>query len=168
MIEANDSKFVTRKWNIVSDQSNTNYDVGNEALNNIEVLKSNLNDYNNAYIPVRGDTTIAGNIEAPVGFQNCATFAKCITKINGTKIDDAKDVDLVKVIYIFLEYSSNYSDTMGSLWFFSKDDAANFNDYITDDDKIKSFMYKTELTGATNANGLLEEFDKCSVKKISK
>ena len=27
--EANDSKFVTRKWNIVNDQSNVNYDVGN-------------------------------------------------------------------------------------------------------------------------------------------
>ena len=27
--EPNDSKFVTRKWNIVSDQSNSNYDVGN-------------------------------------------------------------------------------------------------------------------------------------------
>ena len=28
--EANDSKFVTRKWIIVNDQSNANYDVGNE------------------------------------------------------------------------------------------------------------------------------------------
>ena len=118
MIEANDSKFVTTKWNIVSDQSNTNYDVGNEALYNTEVLKSNFNDYNNAYIPVRGDTTIAGNIESQVGFQNCATYGKCITKINGTKINDDEDVDLVKVIYNFLEYSSNYSDTTGSLWFF--------------------------------------------------
>ena len=27
--EANDSKFVTRKWNIVSDNSKANYDVGN-------------------------------------------------------------------------------------------------------------------------------------------
>ena len=26
---AGDSKFVTRKWNIVSDQSNANYSVGN-------------------------------------------------------------------------------------------------------------------------------------------
>ena len=25
--EPNDSKFVTRKWNIVNDQSNANYDV---------------------------------------------------------------------------------------------------------------------------------------------
>ena len=28
--EASDSKFVTRKWNIVNDQSNSNYDVENE------------------------------------------------------------------------------------------------------------------------------------------
>ena len=26
--EASDSKFVTRKWNIVNDQSKANYDVG--------------------------------------------------------------------------------------------------------------------------------------------
>ena len=31
MNEANDLKFVTRKWNIVNDQSNANYDVGNEV-----------------------------------------------------------------------------------------------------------------------------------------
>ena len=38
--DANNSNFVTRKWNIVNDLSNANYDVGNE------VLKSNLCDYN--------------------------------------------------------------------------------------------------------------------------
>ena len=27
--EANDSKFVTRKWNIVNDESNANYDARN-------------------------------------------------------------------------------------------------------------------------------------------
>ena len=46
--EANDSKFVTRKWNIVNDQSNPNYGVGNEITYNTEVLKSNLCDYNDA------------------------------------------------------------------------------------------------------------------------
>ena len=35
--EASDSKFMTRKWNIVNDQSNENYDVGNEIIYNIEV-----------------------------------------------------------------------------------------------------------------------------------
>ena len=45
MNKANDSRFVTRKWNIVNDESNANYDVGNEVMYNAEVLKSNLCDY---------------------------------------------------------------------------------------------------------------------------
>ena len=44
--EANDFKFVKRKWNIVNDHSNANYGVGNEIIYNTEVLKSNLCDYN--------------------------------------------------------------------------------------------------------------------------
>ena len=58
--EASDSKFVTRKWNIVNDQSNANYDVGNEIIYNTEVLKSNFCNYNDAYILVRGNITIIG------------------------------------------------------------------------------------------------------------
>ena len=49
---------MTRKWNIVNDQSNTNYDIENEIIYNTEVLKSNLCDYNDAYILVRGDITL--------------------------------------------------------------------------------------------------------------
>ena len=40
--KASHSKFVTRKWNIVNDQTNGNYVVGNEIIYNAEVLKSNL------------------------------------------------------------------------------------------------------------------------------
>ena len=32
--KANDSKFVTRKWNIANDQSNANYEVVNEIYYN--------------------------------------------------------------------------------------------------------------------------------------
>ena len=35
--QANDSKFVTRNWNIVNDNSKANYGVGNEIIYNIEV-----------------------------------------------------------------------------------------------------------------------------------
>ena len=45
--ETSDSKIVTREWDIVNDQSNSNYDVGNEIIYNTEVLKSNLCDLNN-------------------------------------------------------------------------------------------------------------------------
>ena len=45
--EASDSKFVTRKWNIVNDSLKWNYDSANEITYNTEVLKkSNLCDYN--------------------------------------------------------------------------------------------------------------------------
>ena len=56
--EVNGSKFVTRKWSIVNDQSKSNYGAGNEIIYNTEVLKSNLCDYNDAYILVRGDNTV--------------------------------------------------------------------------------------------------------------
>ena len=58
--EANDSEFVTRKWNIDNDNSKANHDVGKEIIYNTEVLKSNICDYNDAYILVRGNITIIG------------------------------------------------------------------------------------------------------------
>ena len=42
--EGNQSKFVTRKWNIANDNSKANYSVGNEITYNTAVLKSNLCD----------------------------------------------------------------------------------------------------------------------------
>ena len=58
MNEANDPKFVTRKWNIVNDNSKSNYDVTNEITYNTEILKSNLFDYDTAYILVTSNITI--------------------------------------------------------------------------------------------------------------
>ena len=49
---------MTREWNIVNDQSNAKYDVGNEIIYNIQVLKSSLCDYNDAYILAKGSITV--------------------------------------------------------------------------------------------------------------
>ena len=49
------------KKNIASDQSNTNYDIGNEIFYNTDVLKSNPFNWNEAYILVRADITIIGD-----------------------------------------------------------------------------------------------------------
>ena len=68
--EANDSKFVTRKWNTVNDNSNANYYVGNKIMYCAEVLKSNLCDYNDACILVRGNITITGHQVTQVTFEN--------------------------------------------------------------------------------------------------
>ena len=101
--EANDFKFVTRKWKIVNDQSNANYYVGNKIIYKTEVLKSNLCDYSNAHILVRGDiVTTAHNIPTQVAFKNYASFSKCNTKMDGTTIDDVEDLDLVMLIYTLI------------------------------------------------------------------
>ena len=98
--EASDYKFVTRKWNIVNDNSKPIHGVGKEVIYNTEVLKSNLCDYNDGYILVRGDITITGrNIATEVAFKNCEPFTKCITKIDKTTIDDAENLDLIMPIY---------------------------------------------------------------------
>ena len=97
------------------------YEEGNEFTYNTEVLKSNLCDYNDAYILVRRDITVTAVGVTQVSFKNCAIFTKCITKVHGTTIDDAEDLHLVMPMYNLTEYSSNYSATTGSLWFYSKD-----------------------------------------------
>ena len=150
--EINDSKFVTRKWNIVNELSNANYSVGNEIIYNTEVLKSNLFYYNNAYILVRGGITVAAATATQVAFKNCAQFTKCIKEIDGTIIDDAEDLDLVLLMYNLMEYSSNHSEITGSLWYYSK--ATNFNADIENTNSFKSFTYKAKLLGNTVADGV--------------
>ena len=110
----------------------------------------------NAYILVRGDITVTAAPSTEVSFKNCAPFAKCITEIDGTTIDDAEDLDLD------LEDSS-YSETTGSLWFYSKNETTNFNADITNTNTFESFKYKAKLVGnavtqdaLNQANGILE------------
>ena len=74
---------VTRKWDIVSFQSNSNYDVS---------------------ILVKGDITVTVAPSTQVSIKNCALFTKCITKRDGTTIDDAEDLYLVMPIYNLTEY----------------------------------------------------------------
>ena len=88
------------------------------------MLKSSLCDYSDAYILVKGTITVnnTGTDAAPnnrnknVIFKNCARFTNCISEINNTQTDNAKDIDIVMPMYNLTEYSDNYSKTSGSLW----------------------------------------------------
>ena len=142
MNEASDFKFVTRKWNIVNDESNANYSVKNEKMYGTEVLKSNLFNYKDAYILVRGDITILGNNVTQATFKNCAPFITCIKKIYRTTKSDDANLDLVMPMYNLLEYSSNYSDKTGSLRFYSKDEAISHDTNIVHGNACKSFRHK--------------------------
>ena len=80
-------------------------------------FKSNLCYYSDADIAVTGDITATdGDANTKVAFKNCATFTKCITHINDEYVDTADDLDIVMPMYNLIEYSDNYSDTLGSLW----------------------------------------------------
>ena len=70
-------------------------------------------------------------------------FVKCISRINNTEIDNAKDIDIVMPMYNSIEYSDNYSKTCGSLWQHNKDYP---NNNLTDS---KSCKYKIKITGKT-------------------
>ena len=67
--EKGDFKFVTKKWNIVNDKSNSNFEAGNEIIYKTVVLKSNRWDFNDAYILVRDDITIKGHEVTRVAFK---------------------------------------------------------------------------------------------------
>ena len=59
------------------------------------MLRSDLCDFNDAYIVVKGDITVTEPDNAKrnksVAFKNDAPFIKCISKINGVQIDNAED-----------------------------------------------------------------------------
>ena len=79
-----------------------------------------------------------------VSFKNCALLTKCITKIYGATIDDAENLYLVMPMYNLLEHSSNYSETIGSMWFHLTDEAANF-DGDNANKNFKCCKYKAKL-----------------------
>ena len=149
--EADDSKFETRKWNIVNDNSKANYEEGKEIT---EVSKSNLCDYNDAYILIRGDITVTASPQIQVAFKNCAPFTQCITNIDGATIDDAENLHLVMPMYNLIEHSSNYSETAESLWFYFKDELSTFNNNVANTDNFKSFKYKAKLLENTVAQSV--------------
>ena len=128
-----------------------NYDVGNKIIYNTEVLKPNLCDYSNTYILVRGDITVMAAPATQVSFKTFAPFTKCITEI-GKTIDDSQDLDLGTPMYNLIEYISNYSETTGSLWFYSKDETTNFDfDADIGNNNFKSFEYKFKVLENTVA-----------------
>ena len=153
----NPSKFRSRNQVEINDDSRgtyTNADIKFKST----MLKSNLCDYADAYIFVKGTITItetgddaatgqADERDRGVTFKNYAPFTKCTSRINGTDIDNARDIDIAMPMYNLIEYSDNYSKTSGSLWQYQKDDP-NVNLANSE-----SFKYKVKRTRKTSVDG---------------
>ena len=109
-------RFVTKNWIKVYDQSGENYSANKENRIKESMLRSDLCDFSDAYIVVKGTITVnkkTFTAEAPnntaanatatntannnafgkkkLVFKSNASFINCISKINGVKIDNAED-----------------------------------------------------------------------------
>ena len=130
------------------------------------MLKSSLCDYSDAYILVKGTITVnntaaqgaaANNTNKKVIFKNCAPFTNCLSEINNTQIDNAKDIDIVMPMYNLIKYSDNYAKTTGSLWQYCKDIPARDNNNLVEGfmaaNLTDSFNFKAKITGQTGNDG---------------
>ena len=155
------SKFRTRNWVEINDESRGAYNVNSQIK-----FKFSLYDYSDAYILVKGTTSAnstaaacasANNTNKKVIFKNCAPFTNCISEINNMQIDNAKDIDIVMPMYNLIEYSDNYAKTTGSLLQYCKDmPSRNNNNEITEftgGNTTDSFNFKAKITGQTGDDG---------------
>ena len=112
------SKFRTRNWVEINDESRGNYANGDIKFKTT-MLRSNLCNYDDSYILVKGTITITGSAGSParrteaqslaarqaderdkeVTFKNCAPFTKSISRINNADIDNAHDINIVMPMY---------------------------------------------------------------------
>ena len=154
-------RFVTKKWIEVYDQSEGIYNVNKEIRIKIPMLRSDLCNFSDAYIVVKGNIIIdkktftANDFEASYNtaanaaatnaandnafgrkklvFKRNAPFINCISKANGVKIDNAEDLDVVIPMYNLLEYSKSYRKTISSLRNYYRNEPNS----DTDDNEIK-------------------------------
>ena len=142
------------------------------------MLRSNLCDYSDAYILVKGTITVNGVANGaenkiirrnrPLMLKNNAPFVSCMTKINNEFIEDADDLDIVMPLYNLLEYSKNYRKTIRSLYNYYRDELCDDNnpDNFPNTNVVNSvtFKYKNKIIG--NTYNVTAGNDRLGTKKI--
>ena len=148
-------RFITKKWVEVHYQSgNDRYNPSKQIRFKTSMLRSDLCDFSDAYIVVKGTITVtnpANNAyDKKLTFKNNAPFVSCVSKINNTLINNAEDLYIVMPMYNLLDNSKNYSKATESFWNYYRDELnsgmggenKNVNYSIKDS---KSFDYKEVL-----------------------
>ena len=156
-------RFITKKWIEVHDQlGNTEgrYKPSKQIGFTTSLLRSDLCDFSDAYIVVKGIITLTKDADREfidvrnrsVAFKNNAPFTNCISKIINVLIDNAEDLDVLSM-YNLIEYSKNYRKTTGSWWNYYRDEPNNPHGANYNANPIinsASFKYKTSITGKTS------------------
>ena len=160
-------RFITKKWIEVQSQSGSTYNTSTPIRFRTSMLRSDLCDYSDAYVWVKGTITVTNpnnnaNFDRRLTLKNNAPFISCVSKINGELVENAEDLDIVISMYNLLEYSKNYEKTSGSLFNYYRDEPseaeiANDNGAINISIRnSESFDYKTKIVG-TLADNVLEK-----------
>ena len=96
-------RFITKKWIEVHEQSGSaenRYKPGKQIRFKTSMLRSDLCDYSDEYIVVKGTVSVTTPVndayDKKLAFKNNALFISCISKINNTLIDNAEDLDIVQ------------------------------------------------------------------------
>ena len=118
------------------------------------MLPSSFCDCSGAYILVGGTIIVVragedsdrNNKEAV--FKDFSLFPDCISKINNTQADKAKNLDVVMPMYNLIEQSDRHSKTSESLSQFCRDEPDNV---ITESE---SFKFKSKFLDNTNQVGI--------------
>ena len=112
--QINHPNLEQKNWVEKNDESKESYGTGSDIKFKTTMLRSNLCDYADAYILVKGKITLIGaesddaakrldERNKGVIFKNCAPFTKYISRINGTEIDNAQDFDIAMPVYSLIE-----------------------------------------------------------------
>ena len=102
------SKFRAKNWVEINDESSGTYNINSQIKFKTTMPRSRLRDYSDAYILAKGTIAVnntaaadadANNANKNVIVKNCAPFTNCISEINDTQVDNAKDIDIVIPMY---------------------------------------------------------------------
>ena len=124
------------------------------------MIRSNLHDYSDAYILVKGTITVpnmaaagvvVNNTNKKVIYKNCAPFTNVITKVNNSQIN-AYYNNIVMPMYNIKDYSDAHSKSSGSLWqYWGEEPALDANNNIIDfpvgSNNSTLSKFKQQITG---------------------
>ena len=142
--------------NIIDDALGT-WNTNSQIKFKTSILRSSLFDYFDAYVLVSGTKAVAEvaagreNNNIQVVFKNCAPFTDWVSKVSNTQIHNAKEIDLVIAIHSLIENCDNYSEILGSLCQYYRDEPALTDVSALDNvpDNSALFKYKQKITGST-------------------
>ena len=157
-----DSKYATKNWHVINDETNGNYGSGDidntfRGFNPIPIkfitksLESYLCDYSDAYILVTGKVKINTDAATKMAFKNCAPFINYRVEINDTQVEYANNLNVIMPMYSLLEYSDNFSESTSTLQNFIRDENDRYNVITVNDSKSYNYKYvATEDDGIKN------------------